>query len=66
MRGTYLDGGLGFRLPPSPEMKKIVLIFNVKNYTKIWTLLKMYTWNVLPRPSLFSCLDTQLAFNDAS
>jgi len=30
-----MGGGLGFRLPPSPEMKKIVLIFNVKNYTKI-------------------------------
>jgi len=39
---------------------QIVLIFNVKNYAKIWTLLKMYTWNVpLGYPPL-RLLNTQL------
>jgi len=33
---------------PFEGEKKFVVIFNVKKYAKIWTLLKMYTWNTLP------------------
>jgi len=53
--GAYLGG-----LVPSPplEVKNIVLIFNVKNYAKISTLLKMYTWNVPPGTPLFRFLNT--------
>jgi len=34
------------RLTTPLEVKKNVLIFNVKIYAKIWTYFKMYTWNV--------------------
>jgi len=34
----------------SGDPKKSILIFNVKKfYAKIWTVLKMYTWNI-PHP----------------
>ena len=46
----------GWGLAPAPpwRWKMFVLIFNVKKkfYAKIWTLLKMYTWNVSPPPPL--------------
>ena len=42
--GVFGAGGGGLAPGPLLEVKKniFVLIFNVKNYAKFWTLLKMY------------------------
>ena len=45
---------------PPLEVKSFVLIFNVKNCAKLWTHLKIYTWNIPPASPIFTFLNTQL------
>lgn len=53
-------------LPPGAYLErlfggeKIILIFNVKDYTTFWTLLKLYTWNVPQATPLFRFLNLPL------
>ena len=55
IRGVFR--GVACTCPP-PKCEFLLLIFNVKNYAKIWTLLEMYTWNVPLGP--FRFLNTPL------
>jgi len=51
------------RLGPLWRWTIFVLIFNLKNYAKIRTPLKMYTWNVTPRVSPFQTVTRHFGHN---
>ena len=61
--GAHLGGPCAY-CPFHFGSEKIVVILVWKNYAKIWTLLKMYTWNVSPGTTLVRVLNTPLETSD--